>query len=276
VNTMNDKQGHNALYKDQLSELSAAQDIASYIELFEKKSISPYWKGGGTKGYVRGVAVKALIREADKLSKSNSSITILDAGCGQGELSVYLACKGYNVIGIDISEEGCRMSRLLAGHIGVQNVEFKAESLESISIKTGEVDFVIGHASLHHFIKYEGCSSELYRVLRPGGQMFFADSFGENFVYHLFHNKEQMERLGDVMLTKKMIEDYFQWGAIKLYPTDWLVMLDKLLLKALSNHFTPLVRKISFVWWCVDRCVPKSRWALALSGSVFTHVKKNI
>ena len=42
---------------------------------------------------------------ADRRGISRSELTVLDAGSGQGELSVYLACKGFKVIAVDISTE---------------------------------------------------------------------------------------------------------------------------------------------------------------------------
>lgn len=110
------------------------------------------------------------------------------------------------------------------------------------------VNFVIGHVSLHHLIKYEGVAKELGRVITPTGVMFFADSFGENKVYHLFHDKEEMERLGDVILTKPLIESFFSGFSVCLHPTDWFVMLDKLLLKIIPNCMNKLVRFLSFIW----------------------------
>ena len=59
-----------------------------------------------------------------------SDVIILDAGSGQGELSVYLACLGFNVIGVDISVVAKACGEYLASNVGVENnCTFLAESL---------------------------------------------------------------------------------------------------------------------------------------------------
>jgi SAM-dependent methyltransferase len=269
-----DRQGYNELYRGRDSDLISCSDAVTYVTAFEQTRIAPFHKGGGTKGYVRGLATQRMLDAAASTGRAARDITVLDGGCGQGELSVYLACKGFKVIGIDISEEACERSSHLAQQIGVDNVRFEATSLESTGLENECVDFVIGHASLHHFIKYEGVADELRRVLKPGGEMFFADSFGENKAYHLFHNKEEMERLGDVILTKSLIEGFFGGLHVTIYPTDWFVMLDKLVLKLLPYSRQPMARALSRVWWHLDRWMPKSRASLYLAGAVMTHVEK--
>ena len=201
---------------------------------------------------------------------------ILDAGSGQGELSVYLACLGFNVIGVDISSEAKACGEHLASSVGVENnCSFHVESLENISIGDSSVDYVIGHASLHHFIKYNGVPRELKRVLKKGGKGYFADAFGENKLYHIFHDKEKMERLGDVTLTKELIELYFSDFDVKIIPTDWFVMLDKLYQKLLPNSFMPLIKTLSYSHNWIDRKIPtSSRISLFLSGSVLTEITK--
>ena len=202
-----DRTGYDDLYKENLSDLSEITDCDRYIHTYMQTRIGPYFRSGNTKGYVRGEALNRLIADADQLGIPREEINVLDAGSGQGELSVYLACLGFNVIGVDISSEARACGEYLAAKVGVRcRCNFHAESLEHISIGDSSVHFVIGHASLHHFIKYEGVPDELRRVLKEGGKGFFSDAFGENKIYHLFHDKEQMSRLGDVTLTKKLIE----------------------------------------------------------------------
>jgi 2-polyprenyl-3-methyl-5-hydroxy-6-metoxy-1,4-benzoquinol methylase len=273
---MADKAGYNALYKGQLSSLIKAGSPEKYIRDYEAQRLSPYYKRGNTKGYVRNLAVQSLLAAADRVSSLREKVHVLDAGCGRGELSVYLGCQGFRVTGVDISEEGVRVSKELAESIGVTDrCQFLAESLEHVSLPNEACDFVIGHAALHHFIKYAGVSEELRRILKPGGEMFFADSFGENKIYHLFHNRAKMERLGDVILTKDLIEKFFANCRVELVPTDWFVTMDKLFLRLLPSRLEPLIRSGSRLWWTLDRLMPHSRLTLYLSGAVMTHVTQS-
>ena len=286
---LTDKEGHNELYKGAVSHLITCDSKEKYRERFRKTGLSPFCKGGGTKSYVRGLTVESIFKAIDRKNIGPDQVTILDARCemrdarcgvrgaecGQGELSVWLSANGFHVIGVDISEEACISARKLAESIGIDsNCRFLDESLESLPLDDKSIDFIIGHAALHHFIKYKGVATELGRVLKNEGEMFFADSFGENKIYHIFHNKEQMYRLGDVILTRKLIHNFFHEFEINITPTDWFVMLDKLLLKIVPEKGKPLIRALSVVWWHMDRFIPVNSVTLYLSGAVITHVSK--
>lgn len=270
-----DRAGHDELYKGRTSSLARVRTPSEYAHLYELRRLSPFWRGGSTKGHVRGLAVQRLVEGAVALRRPFDEISILDAGCGQGELSVYLATRGFRVFGIDVSGEAVHSARVLAERVGVADTcRFVSANLEAIPLATESCDFIIGHGALHHFIKYSGVPAELGRVLRREGEMFFADSFGENRLYHVFHDKEQMTRLGDVILSKRLIDDYFRDFEVNLYPTDWFVMLDKLFLRVTPARLGYMIRWISWLWWHLDRIMPLNRWSLALSGAVLTHVRK--
>ena len=206
-NKKTDRASYDKEYKGSVSYLSKITSVPEYIDAYQSSKTGPYCKSGNTKGYVRGETIKRMISNADSRDIPRNDMLILDAGSGRGELSVYLACLGFNVIGINISSEAKACGEYLASSVGVGTTcSFHAESLEKTSIEDSSVDYVIGHASLHHFIKYSGVPHEFMRVMKQGGKGYFADSFGENKLYHIFHNKGKMERLGDVILTKKLIE----------------------------------------------------------------------
>lgn len=271
-----DRAGYDEHYKGNPSALNALTDCESYIREYESTRIAPFYAGGHTKGYVRGEAIRRLRSAADQLGARRSDIHVLDAGSGQGELSVYLAAIGFNVVGVDISTEAKACGDALAAKAGVADrCRFLAESLEKISVAADSIDFVIGHASLHHFIKYEGVPGELRRVMKPGARGFFADAFGENRLFSIFHDKEKMQRLGDVSLNKDLVENYFSDFEVRITPTDWFVMLDKLYQKFLPGALMPVARKLSRLHFWLDRRISTaSRFALRLSGSVLTEIAK--
>ena len=269
----NDEKGYNEYYKGDLFYGGFNKD--EFKSIFESQ-LKPFSQGGITKGYVRGMSTRMLLKAASASGVNKNEITVLDAGCGLGGLSVYLALQGFNVIGIDIAKEACQASYNLAEGLGViDRVKFHAASLEEIPLSNSSIDFIIGHASLHHFIKYEQVPTEFHRVLKKDGEGFFADSFGENKIYSIFHDKEKMQRLGDVSLTKEMITTYFSNLNPIIIPTDWFVMIDKLYIKILPSSATPILRKISKLHFWLDRKIPnQSRLALSLSGSILTRIKK--
>lgn len=277
METLEEKRAHDNYYAEKTNGLEDISTIDKYVERFEKQYLSPFYLSGNTKGCVRGLATSALLDVASGREYAGRSVTILDAGCGQGELSVYLACKGFNVIGVDLSLVACDNARALAQRIGVSDkCDFMDADLGKLPVDDEVVDFIIGHASLHHFIKYQAIPAEFSRVLKSGGKGFFADSFGENKIYSLFHDKKKMERLGDVSLTLSMINDYFgNYFEVELTPADWFSMLDKLYMKVFPKSARGYARNVSRVHYALDRVVPvRSRVALFLSGSVMTSIHK--
>lgn len=276
-NRKSDKEGYNEFYAEKVSPLTQECDSPdSYIESFKKSGLSPFSAGGTTKGYVRNLSVDKLLEASNLTGMQRDQITVLDAGCGLGELSTYLACKGFNVIGVDISAAACQAATHLSKQIGVsQKCTFLSESLEDLSVTNSSIDFIIGHASLHHFVKYEKVPKEFDRVMKNDAKGFFSDSFHENPFYQIFHNKERMERLGDVLLSKKLIDNYFDCFEVTLTATDWFVMLDKLYSKILPKKRESSIRQLSRIHFWLDRKIPCSnRVSLALSGSVVTTITK--
>lgn len=270
-----DKDSHDELYRDRVSDFANLRSKDAYKAMYKKLRLSPFYAGGHTKGYVRGETVKLLLRRARETNLPFHKITVLDAGCGRGELSVYLACHGFRVIGVDVSEVACVVATQLAENLGVEHsCIFLAENLEQLSIADCSVDFIIGHASLHHFIKYKGVPRESLRITKAGAEGYFADAFGANRVYHLFHDKARMARFGDVPLTESTIRTYFSEFKVELIPTDWFTMLDKLYLRIFPDNFKGIIRRLSRIHFWLDRKVPTNAFSLFLSGSVMTIIKK--
>lgn len=274
-NTPLERDAHNQIYASQISDIPF--DTASFQQEFVKINASHFKDGGSTKGLVRGIALRKLILDLKERGISPSHSQILDAGCGQGDLSLFLASLGFKVIAVDLSDVAIARLRKKAEALDLADrITGQVCSLESIPINEGSVDAIIGFASLHHFIKYEDVSAELHRVLRPGGRAYFADSFGENRLYNIFHDREKMETLGDVTLTRERIEAFFKTGfRTTLYPTDWFSMLDKLYDRFVPPSAQKALRTLSALHYGLDRCVPMSNSkALWLSGAVLTQVEK--
>ena len=269
-----DKEAFDVYYLTGKHVLETCTNVDDYVSTFERRFLSPFYAGGTMKGFMRGLSVKYLLDAVAKSGRPPEQATVMDAGCGRGTLSVYLACKGFNVIGVDISETACSVSDRLANTIGVgKKVQFLARSLDDLfGVDDNSIDYVIGHEALHHFIKYEKVPRELRRVMKADGKAYFADGFGENRLYHVFWDRKRRECQGDVCLTRRLITDYFSGFKVTFVATDWFTMLDKLYLRILPSRVKPLVRKLSRIHFALDRLVERASWAVFLSGKVITIV----
>jgi SAM-dependent methyltransferase len=79
------------------------------------------------------------------------------------------------VVGVDMTEEMLAKSRGTARALGLSNVEFRAGILEQLPVADGWADVVISNGVLNLCADKQQIFAEIWRVLRPGGHLQFAD-----------------------------------------------------------------------------------------------------
>jgi len=100
---------------------------------------------------------------ADALRKYVAPLaTVLDAGCGEGYYSCYLARNDYSVCGVDLSKTGVRTAAKRAKHEGLRQTQFIVGNLNRLPL--GDECF---DAAVNIFAPC--MESELTRILKPGG-----------------------------------------------------------------------------------------------------------
>ena len=108
---------------------------------------------------------------------------VLDAGCGIGGSSIYLAEKtGCTVTGISLSEKQISKAKELAITKKVEDkVEFKVMNYCATSFPGNSFDVVWGCESICYADDKEQFVKEAYRLLKPGGRLVVADGFVTDF-----------------------------------------------------------------------------------------------
>ncbi len=125
---------------------------------------------------------EALVRQNEVMCiKGNITAAdrVLDAGCGVGGSSIYLARRcGCRVVGITLSHKQAQSARRLARERGVQGVTaFQVMDFSRTGFADESFDVVWALESSC----YAGCKKtfirEAYRILKKGGRLLVADGF---------------------------------------------------------------------------------------------------
>ncbi len=95
---------------------------------------------------------------------------VLDVGCGEARLTFYLARRGFEVIGLDVSPGRLLEARTAARLIGMAEVPFQEASIEDLPYEEASFDGVSASGNVFTYgYDTPRMFAEIYRVLRPGG-----------------------------------------------------------------------------------------------------------
>jgi len=145
-------------------------------------------------------------------------MTVLDLGCGTGR-DVYIASKmvgesGWS-IGVDMTTEQIETAkkyqeeqrkRFGYKRSNVKLLQGYIEDLKSLGIEDNSVDVVISNCVINLSPSKEQVFKEIYRVLRPGGELYFADIFVDRRIPESFGSDPALR--GECLSGAMYVEDY--------------------------------------------------------------------
>lgn len=116
-------------------------------------------------------------------------LSVLDLGCGAGR-DVYIASqlvgpKG-RVVGVDMTQEQLDVAMAHkewhAEKFGYSNVDFKLgfiERLGELGLADASFDIIVSNCVINLSPDKEAVISEAYRLLKPGGELYFSDVYSD-------------------------------------------------------------------------------------------------
>jgi ubiquinone/menaquinone biosynthesis C-methylase UbiE len=143
-------------------------------------------------------------------------MTVLDLGCGTGR-DVYIASKMVGesgcAIGVDMTTEQIDVAKkyqdIQRERFGYKTSNVKLyqgyiEDLKTLGIEDNSVDVVISNCVINLSPDKEQVFKEIYRVLKPGGELYFADVFTDKRIPEALANDPVLrgECLGGTLYTE--------------------------------------------------------------------------
>ena len=130
--------------------------------------------------------------------------TIVDLGCGTGDLLPVLRQKADRVIGVEKSEQ---MLKLARQHYSLEEskIDIRVGELEHLPLRDGEADAALTNMVLHHLPEPQKAIQEAFRILRTGGTFLIIEL--------LPHSQENTrDRFGDLWLgfSPEVIESWLR------------------------------------------------------------------
>jgi 2-polyprenyl-3-methyl-5-hydroxy-6-metoxy-1,4-benzoquinol methylase len=209
-------QSYSRMSAAQFAELEADIHDAEYasntvrpLDIVQWWAVNDHCYKPGT--YYRGFRKRRLMELIDLSSLAGKSV--LEVGCGTGELSVFMALHGARVSGFDLSSVGIKMAWRLAAANGVQDLcDFSVQNASCMSYADESFDLVVYNAVLHHALKYPNVREETWRVLKAGGVCAFAEGIRGNPIYRAARRvKRAITRVrvkGDVDIDAQDLENF--------------------------------------------------------------------
>jgi SAM-dependent methyltransferase len=99
---------------------------------------------------------------------------VLDAGCGEAAVSMYLAERGFTTVGLDQSPTGIALARAEAARRGLDNASFEVADISAFTGYDGRFGTIVD-STLFHSMPVdlrEGYQQSIVRAAAPGASYF--------------------------------------------------------------------------------------------------------
>jgi ubiquinone/menaquinone biosynthesis C-methylase UbiE len=116
----------------------------------------------------------------DRMAAERPGQTVLDVGCGTGEVALHLAARGFDVHATDLSPDMLDVARRKARerHL-LDRISFRTADSAGLPYDAATFGGVTSQRMLHHVPDADAVVGEMRRVLKPGGFFYLSDTIDD-------------------------------------------------------------------------------------------------
>jgi 2-polyprenyl-3-methyl-5-hydroxy-6-metoxy-1,4-benzoquinol methylase len=211
-------------------------NLDEFRKLFSRVQLEPFCNGGWAYWGDARTEMMEIIGDV-------RGLTVLDYGCGTGQLGIYLATQGAKVHGFDLSPKGTECAQWASRKYGL-DCSFRALDAEEIDYPDNTFDLAVGFGVLHHVIKYPKAANQLARVLKLGARAVFHETLWDNPLINVARRFTMEDSdAGDAHLTGRSLKEFGDpFAKSEVRKRHILYMLKrfaKLPVRDLSNNLKP-------------------------------------
>jgi ubiquinone biosynthesis O-methyltransferase len=197
------------------------------FQKYKLRGVDYHWKQISTSLRKRNLFVVARYQMiVDLIAEEIKNKKILDVGCGDGVLSYFLAKKGGDVTGIDISEKAIGFAKEKCKDIN--NLEFKVASVYKLPFSDETFDYVVSSEVIEHIAEPEKMLRGIKRVWNKKGKVIITTP--------IRYTKKPLDKMHYQEFFeedfRKILEENFKGykvEIIKSHPLFWLELYNKTL-----------------------------------------------
>ncbi len=148
----------------------AGEDVAvtERVRLFYEERPFPDYRDTDDLGaLVRKGRANGFTRDLDDAIPPRA--TVVEVGCGTGQMSLFLAVAGRSVVGVDLTWASLGLAESFRRKAGIPSAQFVRANVFRLPFADASVDVVISNGVLHHTANPRAGFAELARIVRPGG-----------------------------------------------------------------------------------------------------------
>ncbi len=116
------------------------------------------------------------------LEHIHPGMSVLELGSGSGWLTLAMAQRGADAVGLDISAKALNVARSYYESIQATvsgSVDYRVEDLNALQLPAETYDVIAVKGTLHHLLRLDHVIGEMHKALKPGGLLWVSDSDGE-------------------------------------------------------------------------------------------------